>query len=465
MEPAVAEPNVGTDVAPAAPAAEPTTHERPAVDAPTKAAPAGQRVSDTTPDTTPKAPTNKWTAMRDVLGDASSVLEQVTEERVSRETATETKPETKSAAATATADATKTSAETKPETDGAKARHYTIVGPDGKPTEFKWPEGAKVQLTIGGKQVSFGSLDDMVKHAQLGPMVGQLDARLQHERRAWGDEKKTLEASFKENVREIGERNVKLFLTALFQDQYDPETKEGRLVAQWRERYGHLANPDAVRASMAESRLTERDEREQSDAAEAAEREAAERGNRFWEGTKAFAKSKLSEYPFLDESDVPEIIDQFYGDYERHREQLQAQYLETIPRSNPDASEDEILEAAETDAQEYLSSVNLLKIFARRNDAYKARAEKHGGKSASANGAPGGSTVDGAQQEADAHNDRIHTKMTQRERTQSLLHGKPTGAGARRPGTSIPRPTRWDGEGGHRASISDEFAKLKERSA
>ncbi len=405
--------------------------------------------------------------MRDVLGDASSVLEQVTEEREAKEGKTvprETPGETKPGAEPATADAKAPSAEAKPETDGAKAKHYQIVGPDGKPTDFTWPEGTKVEFTIGGKRYSFGSIDDMAKYAQLGPMVGQLDARLQQERRQWGQEKQQLDATFKEHLRGVGDRNVKLFLTALFQDQYDPETKEGRLVAQWRERYGHLANPEAVRASMAENRLTEREEQDETEAEEQAAAEAEARGNRFWDGTKAFAKSKLGEYQYLDEDDLPEILDQFYSDFERHREQLERQYLSDERLA--ERSEDEIIEAAATDAQEYLSSVNLLKIFARRNDAYQTRAEKHGAKPASTNGTPaGGSTVDGAQQAADAHNDRIHNRIAQRERTASLLHGKPTGAGARRSGTAIPRPTRWDGEGGHRAIISDEFAKLRERTA
>jgi len=303
------------------------------------------------------------------------------------------------------------------------SKHFTVVGSDGKPVEIAWPKGAKVKFNSNGKTVEVENLETLVQQAQKGPKADILEGTLHRKELAFKAERESLLADHAAEKRDLTARNRRLFLTALFQDQVDEEQQA--IVAQWREQFKDYADPRALENAELKTTLAEREKADEAAAERAhADRETAV-GKEFHELTEKLARESLPNYPYLDESDIPELLDLYYTEYANHQDELEERYIEIAESKG--ISADDAIEAARLDAVKWLTEANLFSIFTRRNDALKAKLERRTGTPPTPASKPGGTTVNGtkAQKEADAHNSQVDSKLAQ---TRSLLGGRTAGA-------------------------------------
>lgn len=446
VAPAAADPAVGStdSTAPHSPATPPAGGD--------SAPPGGE--------STPKY-ANAFDAARHALGDIAERMEP-------GKSTWDTKPETKEADKAVTTEKSPTSAETKPETDVAKpadaapveSKHYSVVGADGKPAKIVWPEGAKLQLTIAGKKVEVANLEQLVEHGTRGAIAQKAQADLSRATQTLNQERQASQrqiAERDEQLVELNQRSERLFIRALFQDEEDNQGWAEEL----RTKFAKFRHPDALKAYQLEGDLEERDEREAAAAQEEETQAVDQLSTQIWQGIERIAKAELASYPLLSDEDVPEMLDQFQYEYEQHQGKLETAYLaEAKKAGRPD---EEALAFAKRDAVKFFSKENLLKVFARRNDAYKRVAERHGRKPESPNGetpaSAGRSEKGGKEDEVTRHNSRTESLIAQRDRTQSLTRGG--GAGA--PASGVARPARPATWADAQQSITAEFDKLLEK--
>ncbi|MGH7864095.1 MAG: hypothetical protein ACREQB_03840, partial [Candidatus Binataceae bacterium] len=224
---------------------------------------------------------------------------------------------------------------------------------------------------------------------------------------------------------------------------------------KWREDFGEFADPRAVETRELREQLSERDAADQAAADAKGAEQRAVIGDQFWEVAHSAAKEKLADFPNLDESDIPELMEQFYVGYQAHQDELEDRYLEIAESKGIPA--DEAIQAAHQDAVRWLNEANMFSFFTRRNDALQAKLARRNGQQPTPTEKPGGTTVIGpnAQDDANAHNSRVDSKLAQ---TRSLLSGRTSGASIALPPKTADKPLTWDES---RKRMHDEFAKIR----
>lgn len=392
--------------------------------------PGGEGSAEATAEATPDphaAPSkfaNKWDRLEDAFSRMGS------DEEISLEGIID--PETPAADGETIppADASKTPpAETKgatPETPAAPAapRAFTIVGADGQEAQIAIPEGAEIRFKADGRDVATKSLDDVITWAQKGVHADRRLSELGQERSRAAARATELETQIK-RAEEI-----------LFKAVFDEEAREQ--LAQQLTPYRDPAVRDALRDSQ-----TLKQQRQE-------EREAGQQQawNTFWDNVRTEAQTAVGELEYVDETDIPAIMQTFHGNYEQYRAQLTSQYTAQARAQGID--EAQAVNAANKQALSYLNEQNLRAVVKAFEDLYSSRATRaKGGAPASPNGngtaptptAPkppaGDPTGARAKAAAEQHNAAVQAKLEQsRTRPRPLGGGGATPAGGQPPVTT-----------------------------
>lgn len=304
--------------------------------------------------------------------------------------------------------------------DGAKGTRFQLIGADGKPVAdgVQWPEGAKMRFTVDGRPVTVKSPDHLVAMAQRGALADR------HEARAARLTKDV--DSLSERVAKVNQVSQDVLLAALFgtEDRSADEIREA--LATELEPY---RNPEFRKGQEA---LRERAEAEKADET-ATEEQAQERTAAIWSDADAVFEESLTDFPYLEASDVASAKSVLHQRYVRAHQQA-------VRDLAPDAKAQrwtarQYAAAVEEIASQELSIENLKAVMQDLNHTYERRLK---GKimspaKPSTPAKPALVADDGDEDdedkgdeieaEATAHNAKTAGKLEQRERSRTLRSG------------------------------------------
>lgn len=406
-----------------------------------------QEVQDRAPAGTARAeaaPANRWERMRNAIarfGNGDKVRlpgESESEEEDekgedgedakdrARDDANERKPQDASAA--------KPPAGNQPDGPPTKPASYTIVDADGDEAELEWPDGAKIRFKADGKPVEVKSLDELVTYAQKGVAFDRRSSE-------WGRERSELSRTLSDLEQQVKDAE-EVILKAVFGD------KEVR--AHLRKQLRPFRDP-AVRDLAAKAQ--ELEERKASDKQQA-ERQREEIAGQFWEAVDRELAEAMKDREYVDAEDAPAIKERFYQNYLEFRDALVEKFKGEAKALN--VSEEVAVAKANEVAATYLTEENLRTVVQAFEDHYASRAGRKAGARPrngararpQANAGDANEDLDEAADRtaAERHNQRVRSKLEQRNRPRVLRGGgaPPGGSGAELPGEGLTYAQRME---------------------